>query len=295
MKFKAHYFVLAGALSVPGVAQASGIGELEPNHPIVSAQEVDVPESVEIGALMGQLSGTVVEDLDFYRFFGQAGDVVTVDIDGGFGGAERIDTIIAVFSTDSSFTMLRFNDDSFSVDEGSVSTLDSRIDNFRLPETGHYIAGVSTYPRYFDDGGMVINKDEVRDNGDYSLVISGVSSPIQHINIEIKPGNDGRAPINPKSRGKIPVALLSSNEFNAVRVDKKSLTFGPTGHERSLSRCGGGEDVDGDGRLDLVCHFNNRKAGFQPGDLEGIVRGKTGEGKEFEGRGLLKVVPQKRW
>jgi hypothetical protein len=80
-----------------------------------------------------------------------------------------------------------------------------------------------------------------------------------------------------------------------MNVDTQSPTFGATGAEMSLSHCGrSGEDVNGDGRLDLVCHFENQKAGFEKGDLEGIVRGKMKWGSSFEGRGLLKVVPEKR-
>jgi hypothetical protein len=77
-------------------------------------------------------------------------------------------------------------------------------------------------------------------------------------------------------------------------VDTSSLTFGASGNEASLHRCDlGGEDVNGDGRLDVVCHFENQEAHFTPGVLEGILRGKTTAGRLFEGRGVLKVVPAK--
>lgn len=286
--------VLLGAISAFAVAHASEIGEVELNHPIVSAQHVDVPaKGAAINAVLGNLTGSAVDDLDFYTFYGQEGDLVTLDIDGGYGGARDIDTFIAIFATTAGYPMLRVNDDAAPLDEGSTSSLDSRIEKFRLPTTGHYIVGVSNYPRYFKNGGTVWNPTTFR-NGDYSLIISGVSSRILQINIEIKPGSSDLAPINPKSKGKIPVALLSSNDFNAMNTDTTSLAFGPTGEERSLSHCGRGEDVNADGRLDLVCHFHNQAAGFEPGDLEGIVRGITDDGRVFEGRGLLKVVPEKR-
>ncbi|MET8761161.1 hypothetical protein [Lentzea sp. NPDC004782] len=53
-----------------------------------------------------------------------------------------------------------------------------------------------------------------------------------------------------KKEGLIPVAILSTAEFNAVtQVDRTSLTFGATGLEQSLVRCGSpGEDVNDDGR-----------------------------------------------
>ena len=40
---------------------------------------------------------------------------------------------------------------------------------------------------------------------------------------------------------------------------------------------------------DLVCRFNVRKAGFDVGDIEGVLKG-TVEGSQFEGRGPVKVV-----
>ena len=40
-----------------------------------------------------------------------------------------------------------------------------------------------------------------------------------------------------------------------------SLTFGHSGDEKSLAFCDpGGQDVNGDGLPDLVCHFDNQLA-----------------------------------
>jgi hypothetical protein len=287
---------ISGMLLASGITQAADqINESEVNHPVSFAQKIDTPSgNAIISAVLGNITGMAVNDTDYYIFYGLEGDVVTFDIDGGWGGARSVDTLIAVFGAAPGFPMLRFNDDAASVDEGSVNRYDSRIENFRLPASGYYVVGVSNYPRYFKDGGSVTNPGAIR-NGDYSLLVSGVTPQVQQINIEIKPGNDGLAPINPRSNGKIPVALLSSNEFVAMNVDTSSLTFGATGNESSLSHCGrDGEDVNGDGRLDLVCHFENQQAGFAKGDLEGIVRGKMKWGSRFEGQGLLKVVPEKR-
>lgn len=294
---------LLGASLIAGVAYADD--EMEPNQPIGSAQPLTIVPgtggekgSATIHGVLGNLTGSPVVDLDFYSFYGLAGDVVTVDIDGGMGGARSVDTIVAVFGPAPGYKMLRQNDDAgFPLDPGSTSPYDSRIDNFLLPATGTYTVGVSSYPRRFTDGGGLMSSLlNSRSNGDYTLIISGVSPPVLQINIDIKPGDgDSAAPINPKSKGKIPVALLSSAEFNAVTVKTDSLRFGPTGSEASLSTCGNdGEDVNGDGLLDLVCHFDNQRAAFSVTDEEGIVKGMTDDGRAFEGRGRLKVVPAKR-
>lgn len=287
----------AAVLAAPGIASA--IYETEPNEPIASAQRIAVGAGgAQVTGVLGVMSPTVapVNDVDFFTFDGSEGDLVTIDIDGGMkqDGSRSVDTYIAVFGA--GFVKLRENDDAGSLDPGSSSGLDSRIDNFRLPASGTYVVGVSSYPRLFRDGGTLTSTSlNSRSNGSYTLVITGVTSPEQHVNIEIKPGSHEIAPINPKSRGNIPVALLSSTEFDALKVDRSSLTFGASGHEQSLRKCGkAGQDVNADGLPDLVCHFDNQAASFERGDLEGIVRGISGTGRPFEGRGLLKVVPEKR-
>ena len=118
---------------------------------------------------------------------------------------------------------------------------------------------------------------------------------MQHINIDIKPGRGMIVRLDPKGKHAIPVALLSSREFNALAVDVSSLRFGKTGYEQSLRKCAErGIDVNRDGRRDLVCEFGNDVAQFELGDSEGIVRGRTTAGQSFEGRGMLKVIPHKR-
>jgi hypothetical protein len=44
------------------------------------------------------------------------------------------------------------------------------------------------------------------------------------VKIDIEPGSDGN-PINPKSRGVIPVAILGSDTFEVADVDVTTLAF----------------------------------------------------------------------
>ena len=116
---------------------------------------------------------------------------------------------------------------------------------------------------------------------------------VQQINVEVRPGSRGLTPLNPRSKGKIPVALLGDANFNALSVNSSTLTFGALGGENSLSDCGSSvQDLNGDGYPDLLCHFDNQSAGFQYGDTEGTVKGKTKNGVMFQGTGVLKVVPE---
>jgi hypothetical protein len=113
------------------------------------------------------------------------------------------------------------------------------------------------------------------------------------VDISIKADATPPVPINAGSNGKIPVAILSTPTFNAVTtVDPGSLTFGKTGNEPSLAFCNtGGEDVNGDGLPDLVCHFQTQLTGFQSGDTVGILKGKTIQGGQIIGQEAIVIVP----
>lgn len=117
------------------------------------------------------------------------------------------------------------------------------------------------------------------------------------IAIDIKPG-DAPKSINLKSKGRIPVAILSGPDpfrfgltFNPVeRIDRATPTFGRTGDEHSLVFCAA-DEINGDGIPDLVCHFETELTGFQPGDTEGILRAMDTGRIRFEGRGPVRIVP----
>lgn len=287
--------------------------ECEYNGVFLSPQKLTIGSdgSVTVNAIMGTLLGTAaaktaIADVDFFSFDAKAGDKVTIDIDFGDkpglnGTPGRVDTLLAIFGPcgSSCFRTRHDSDPGLPVDPGSISRLDARLDLVFLPMTGTYTVGVSSGARGFRaDGAVTSTTLGLLANGSYTLIISGVTAPMQLINIEIKPGSGELAPVNTKSRGNVPVALISYADFDAPRdvdVDSKSLTFGARGNEMSLSRCSKeGTDVNGDGRLDLVCHFDNQTANFEPGDLEGILKGKTKAGTAFEGRGFLKVVPHEK-
>jgi probable HAF family extracellular repeat protein len=111
------------------------------------------------------------------------------------------------------------------------------------------------------------------------------------VSVMIEPSETPNS-INTTQQGKIPVAILSTASFDAPsRIDHQSLTFGRTGDETSLASCAKrGEDVNGDGLPDLVCQFYAQKTGFQVGDTEGIVKGKTVDGIPIKGHDSVRIV-----
>lgn len=119
--------------------------------------------------------------------------------------------------------------------------------------------------------------------------------PILNVSIDIHPGSTPN-PVNPGSKGKIPVAILSTADFRAAEVvDRASVTFGRTGDEKSQADSGcKPEDVNGDGLLDLVGHFETNLTGFLPGDVRGWLKGKTKKGQLFIGSDSVIIVPPKK-
>lgn len=108
------------------------------------------------------------------------------------------------------------------------------------------------------------------------------------VTIDIHPGSFPN-PINPRSRGVIPVAILTTETFDATTVDPLSVRFGPHGAVEAHRR-GHIEDADGDGDLDMVLHFNTQETGIQCGDTSASLTGQTFGGQAIQGSDSIVTV-----
>jgi hypothetical protein len=115
-----------------------------------------------------------------------------------------------------------------------------------------------------------------------------IGQAVVNVVIDIKPCSYPNV-INLKSNGVIPVAILTTKNFDATTVDPLSVLFGPNGatevHER-----GHEEDVDGDGDVDLMLHFATQETGIQPGATSASLIGKTYSGQDFEGSDEIVIL-----
>jgi hypothetical protein len=111
--------------------------------------------------------------------------------------------------------------------------------------------------------------------------ISDLCPSAIHVDIDIKPGSNP-APINPKSQGTIPVAILTTDTFDATTVNVSTVLFGKTGTEAAIVRSAL-EDVDGDGDTDLLLDFNTQDTGIQCGDTSASLTGETFAGQTIQG------------
>lgn len=296
MKMNNTKLVAACLVAFGLTANAYATPEKEINNSIGAAQGLSGSSAYSIDAMMGNVGDTVHDDLDYFTFEAKAGDLLDLDIDNGVGGNGDVNTVLGLF--DASGNLLRMNAYSSGVDEGSISTADARIDKFLAPADGKYTVAVSTVPRYFaKTGGSIMSFWGTTTNtvGDYTLNISGITATTKQINIEVKPGSNELAPLNPKSQGKIPVAIMGAADFDVSKIKQNTLAFGHAGDENSLSKCQPQlHDLNKDGYADQLCHFENSAAGFQSGDIEAILTGTMKNGTNFEGRALLKVVPSSK-
>ncbi|MBI4200436.1 MAG: hypothetical protein HY535_08205 [Chloroflexi bacterium] len=101
------------------------------------------------------------------------------------------------------------------------------------------------------------------------------------VTIDIKPGSFPNS-INPRSKGRIPVAILTTDPFDATTVDPTTVLFGPTGTEAAPVQSAL-EDVDGDGDTDMILHFNTQDTGIVCGVTSASLTGETFAGQAIRG------------
>lgn len=110
----------------------------------------------------------------------------------------------------------------------------------------------------------------------------------EEVLIDIRPGNSSNI-INLKSKGKIPVAILSTENFDATTVDPLSVTFGP-GEARAVHERGHFTDIDNDGDIDLLLHFKIQDCEFPCESTEAILNGITNAGIQITGEDAIQTI-----
>ena len=116
----------------------------------------------------------------------------------------------------------------------------------------------------------------------------GVGSSVRAVAMDIKPG-DVRNAINPRSHGVVPIAILTTEQFDATSIDMTSLRFGVTGEEAAALRALL-DDVDADGDTDLLVFFRSRDTGIGCETVFTYISGVTMTGESIAGIDSVAMV-----
>jgi hypothetical protein len=112
------------------------------------------------------------------------------------------------------------------------------------------------------------------------------------VTIDIKPGSYPNT-INLGSNGTVPVAILSTADFDATKVDPLTVTLAsaPVKLKGKGTPMFSIEDVDRDGRPDMLVHVSTQALVLSPNDTEAVLEGNTTEGIYIRGSDTVRVVP----
>ncbi|NEU57460.1 hypothetical protein [Halorussus sp. MSC15.2] len=112
------------------------------------------------------------------------------------------------------------------------------------------------------------------------------SGPIS-ADVTVVPGK-----VNPRSHGRLPVVVRSTDEFDATALAPGSVAFGPEdGTERASPVKRIQTDADGDGRTDLKFHFRTDATGIDWDTDRVRLTGVTESGRAVEGSAEVRIVP----
>lgn len=115
---------------------------------------------------------------------------------------------------------------------------------------------------------------------------------VVEVAIDIKPGSFPNS-INLGSGGTVPVAIFSAAIFDATTVDPLTVTLAsaPVQLKGKGTPMASFEDVNQDGRQDLVVHVETQALQLSQTDTEAILEGQTAAGALIRGVDTVRVVP----
>jgi len=130
--------------------------------------------------------------------------------------------------------------------------------------------------------------DQIVINGDREFAIAQVRYiPGIGVPVDIKPGSDPNS-INLGAKGVVPVAILTTADFDATTVDPDTVVFAGADPLRWTQ-----EDVDEDGDTDLLFHFKTQELALDGDSTVAFLTGETMGDDAITGVDSVRIVPPK--
>ena len=126
-----------------------------------------------------------------------------------------------------------------------------------------------------------------------TIVNAGSSGKTIPISINIKIGGVPNS-INLGSKGNVPVAVLSTETFDATTLVLSSVTFGgaPIQARNNGTLMASFVDVNDDGRPDLILHFDTQSLNLTNASTQATLTGMTTNGRCVSGSDSVNIVPK---
>lgn len=146
------------------------------------------------------------------------------------------------------------------------------------------LGGASSRAYGINSSGQIVGESETTGGEVHATLWTVTFATLAQV--DIKPGNR-QNPINPRSRGKLTVAILTDMDVDGSTVDASTVRFGPAEAAPVAYRL---KDVDHDGDYDLVLRFNTRQTGIACGDIEAVLTGQTFDATQITGSDMIRTV-----
>lgn len=263
---------ISGENDAPAAANAGDVavneGQTVTNHGTWS--DVDASDVVTLSASVGSVTRNTdgTWDWSFTSDDGpDEGQPVVITADDGNGGVTTTSFDLTVRNVapssvgisgpstgyvDEVVTVTLTTSDVSSTDQAAGFTYEIDWDgDGSVDETVNGPSGL-TVDHVFTSGGsttVIVNAID-KDGGATTSAASYTIEVIQRVDIDVKPGN-AKNKVNAKSQGVIPVAIYTTADFDATTIVGSSVQLAGVDADHFAL-----EDVDGDGDLDMILHFD---------------------------------------
>lgn len=162
-----------------------------------------------------------------------------------------------------------------------------------LPITGNPVQSTFSWmPTDAQIGTSIVNFNATSSSGGFTLCpVTLVVVDVLEVTIDIRPGDFPNS-INLGSNGGVPVAILSSIDFDATTVDPSTVALAGAGARVK----GNGlpqtsiEDVNSDGLLDIIVFVDVNGFELTSGDMAAELTGETFDGQRIAGTDSIRIV-----